>query len=456
MKSPFPKNRPRRKQKVSKDIHTIIIAGGWVMSDSEEEIYSIMFSSLKHPARRKILRMLSEKSMSFSQLLEELGVSSSHLTYHLENLGELVTKTESGEYRLSTFGAASVETMKIVEEAPAVRSKHGFPLSLRWRSLLAILVIAVILLASMSYIEFTSLNHVSSERDLLQSRYDQLLTWSAGTDNAIDFLQDVVQIDLTGYHATLLSNTIEVREDLGGVVEEILSYSLTNSESQITMVLRFRNRELSRYQMSLFEGSVVYAQPQPFSVLDVAKDLIQRYSSFKGDDYVENMTNMLASVNKSESTEITEGDTKLQLTISGNNAKILWLYTENGVDFSPKSLYLDFENNVLTELTDGWYLFNIGTTEVTVSQEEAVQMARDAVQGFTWQADGTTVSNFNVLQEPVSVIFHPTTREENLALIPYWQVTLYLDKVYPGGFNRLVVGIWADTGEVRRIVPQSG
>jgi DNA-binding transcriptional ArsR family regulator len=456
MKSPFPKNRPRRKQKVSKDIHTIIIAGGWVMSDSEEEIYSIMFSSLKHPARRKILRMLSEKSMSFSQLLEELGVSSSHLTYHLENLGELVTKTESGEYRLSTFGAASVETMKIVEEAPAVRSKHGFPLSLRWRSLLAILVIAVILLASMSYIEFTSLNHVSSERDLLQSRYDQLLTWSAGTDNAIDFLQDVVQIDLTGYHATLLSNTIEVREDLGGVVEEILSYSLTNSESQITMVLRFRNRELSRYQMSLFEGSVVYAQPQPFSVLDVAKDLIQRYSSFKGDDYVENMSNMLASVNKSESTEITEGDTKLQLTISGNNAKILWLYTENGVDFSPKSLYLDFENNVLTELTDGWYLFNIGTTEVTVSQEEAVQMARDAVQGFTWQADGTTVSNFNVLQEPVSVIFHPTTREENLALIPYWQVTLYLDKVYPSGFNRLVVGIWADTGEVRRIVPQSG
>jgi DNA-binding transcriptional ArsR family regulator len=426
------------------------------MSDSEEEIYSIMFSSLKHPARRKILRMLSEKSMTFSQLLEELGVSSSHLTYHLENLGELVTKTESGEYRLSTFGAASVETMKIVEEAPAVRSKYGFPLSLRWRSLLAILVIAVILLASMSYIEYTSLNQVSSERDLLQSRYDQLLTWSAGTDNAIDFLQDVVQIDLTGYHATLLSNTVEVREDLGGVVEEILSYSLTNSESQITMVLRFRNRELSRYQMSLFEGSLVYAQPQPFSVLDVAKDLIQRYSSFKGDDYVEKMSNMLASVNKSESTEITDGDTKLQLTISGNNAKILWLYTENGVDFSPKSLYLDFEDNVLTELTDGWYLFSVGTTEVTVSQEEAVQMARDAVQGFTWQADGTTVSNFNVLQEPVSVIFHPTTREENLELIPYWQVTLYLDKVYPGGFNRLVVGIWADTGEVRRIVPQSG
>jgi DNA-binding transcriptional ArsR family regulator len=60
------------------------------MPDSEEEIYSIMFSSLKHPARRKILRMLADSSMSFSEMLEALGVSSSHLTYHLENLGGLL------------------------------------------------------------------------------------------------------------------------------------------------------------------------------------------------------------------------------------------------------------------------------------------------------------------------------------------------------------------------------
>jgi len=426
------------------------------MPDSEEEIYSTMFSSLKHPARRKILRMLSEKSMTFSQLLEELGVSSSHLTYHLENLGELVTKTENGEYRLSTFGAASVETMKIVEEAPAVRSKYGFPLSLKWRSLLAILVIAVVLLASMSYVQYASLNKLSSEHELLESRYDQLLSWSASTDDAITFLQDVIQVDITEYHATLLSNTVEYRSDLGGVVEEILKYSLTSSESQIDVVLRFRNKELSRYQMSLFEGSLVYAQPQPFSILDVAKDLIQRYSSFRDDAYLKEMSSILATVEETENTEITEGNTKLKVTISGNNAEILWLYTENGVDFSPKSLSLVFENNVLKELTDGWFLFTIGSTEVTVSRDEAIQMARNAVQGFTWEANGVVVSDFGVLQEPVSAVFHPTLREEGVALIPYWEVTLYLDKVYQGGVNRIVVGIWADTGEVRRIVPQSG
>jgi predicted transcriptional regulator len=422
------------------------------MSDSEEEIYSTMFSSLKHPARRKILRMLSGKPMTFSQMLEALGISSSHLTYHLENLGELISKMENGEYKLSTFGAASVDTMKIVEEAPAIRSKHGFPLSLRWRSILAVLIIGIVLLASMSYVQYASLNQLSSEHELLESKYERLLSWSAGTDDAIAFLHDVIQIDVTEYDASLLSNTVEIRSDLGGVVEEVLRYSLTKSESQIDVVFRFRNRQLSRYQMYLFEGSPIYAEPQPYNILDVANNLLQRFRSFDDASYLEEMSNMLTSVNEIENMEIAEGNTKLKISVSGDTAEVLWLYTENGVDFSPKSLSLVFENNLLTQLNDGWFLFSIGSTEVIISSEEAIEIARNSVRDFTWTADGgVVVSDFNVLETPVSVVFHPTSREEALALVPYWQVTLFLDKVYPGGVNRIVVGIWADTGEVRRI-----
>ena len=426
------------------------------MSNSEEEIYSTMFSSLKHPARRKILRMLSQKPMTFSQMLEILGVSSSHLTYHLENLGELLTKSEDGQYKLSTFGVASVNTMKIVEEAPAVQSRYLLSLPLRWKSILAILIIGVVLLASMSYVQYSALNQLSSDHEVLESKYDQLLSWSAGTDKAIIFLRDVIQIDITEYQATLLSNTVESRSDLGGVVEQILRYSLTNSESKIDVVFRFRNSKLSRYQVSLFEGSPIYAQAQPYNILDAAKNLLQRFRLYEDASYLEEMSKILASVNETENIEITEGNTKLKVSISGDNAEVLWLYTENGVDFSPKSLSLVFENHILKELTDGWFLFTIGSTEVNISNEEAIQIARNAVQDFTWEADGAVVSGFSVLEEPVSAVFHPTLREEGLALVPYWEVTLYLDKAYPGGVNRLVVGIWADNGEVRRITTLSG
>ena len=88
------------------------------MAGNEEEIYSIMFTSLKHPVRRKILRMLNNKPMTFMEIVEQLEVSSSHLTYHLESLGELLAKTETGEYRLSNFGKAAASAMKGVEEAP--------------------------------------------------------------------------------------------------------------------------------------------------------------------------------------------------------------------------------------------------------------------------------------------------------------------------------------------------
>jgi DNA-binding transcriptional ArsR family regulator len=426
------------------------------MPDSEEEIYSIMFSSLKHPARRKILRMLADRSMSFSEMLEALGVSSSHLTYHLENLGELVSKADDGQYRLSTFGQASVSTMQIVEEAPAVRSKHGFPVSLRWRAFLAVLLVAVVVLASFSFLEYSSFNQLSSEHALLQSRYNQLLSWSSSTTDAIAFIEDVVQFDTERYHATLLSDTVEHRSDLGGVAEENLRYSLTDSENQIDVILRFRNQELSRYAC-LFESSPVYSEPQPYTVLDSAKGLLDRFSSFEDTSYLGAMRAMLDSVEGTDNAEIVDGNIKLTASISGGNAEFLWQYTENGVDFSPKSLSLSYENGVLTELSDGWFLFEIATTTVTVeTEEEAIAIARDAVEGFTWTVDGVVVSGFTVLDEPVSAVFHPTLRDSSLALVPYWEVTLYLDKVYTGGVNRLAVGIWADTGEVRRILTKSG
>ncbi len=116
------------------------------MPDAKEEIYSTMFRSLKHPVRRKILHILSEKTQTFSEMLDLLGVSSSNLTYHLESLGELVTQ-ENGVYKLSTFGSAAANTMRIVEEAPEIQPRKR-TLSLKWKTAVAVSLIALVLVAS--------------------------------------------------------------------------------------------------------------------------------------------------------------------------------------------------------------------------------------------------------------------------------------------------------------------
>lgn len=395
--------------------------------------------------------------MTFSELLEKLGVSSSHLTYHLENLGELVSKTDDGQYKLSAFGVASVKTMMIVEEASPSYLKHGLSLSLKWKSIFAVLMIGVLLLASMSYIQYASLNQLSEDYNHLALAYDRLLSWNTGTDNAINFLQDVAQIDITEYEATLLSDTVEHRSDLGGVVEEIVKYSLVSNQGTADVVFRFRDKRLSRYQLNLFEGVPIFSQPQSSNLLDATRNLLERFKSYNYAPYLEEMDDVLSSINEIKNMEVTEGNIKLKITLYGNNVAILWLYTENGVDFSAKSLRFVFENHILKEVTDGWFLFTAGSTSVDISMEEAISIAKTYVQNeFTWEYEGTVVSNFVIVDDPVSAEFVPHPREEPLVLVPFWYITLYLDKVYPGEVNRIGVGLWGDTGEVVHVRAMSG
>lgn len=124
---------------------------GKKVSDSNEEPYATIFASLKHPIRRKILRMLSKNPMSFSEMLEALEVSSSFLTYHLENLGELILKIDDGKYKLSSFGEAALATMTKVEDIPATAHLQlADPRkAVRRTTAIALGIICIVLIASL-------------------------------------------------------------------------------------------------------------------------------------------------------------------------------------------------------------------------------------------------------------------------------------------------------------------
>ena len=129
-----------------------MVSYGDTVSSFEEETYSTVFASLRHPIRRKILRALSSGPQSFSDLMRTLGIESSHLNYHLEGLASLLAKTELGEYTLSSLGRIAVSTMKQVEEPPSppfrIQSWHGFWRRERARAL-ALGTICIILAAGL-------------------------------------------------------------------------------------------------------------------------------------------------------------------------------------------------------------------------------------------------------------------------------------------------------------------
>lgn len=428
-----------------------------------------MFSSLSHPARRKILRMLSEKPRNFSTILEMLGISSSHLTYHLENLGELVTKMDDGRYKLSTFGEAAVMTMRGVEETPETQSRR-LTLPLKWKSLFAALMIGVIILAAVSCTQYMSFNQLSldyqqifEDYELLEADFEQvsaenerLLSWGVSPDKVLAFLRDVVYLDMTKYVATLESNTVEYRSDLGGIVEEILRYSLTYEGSKVDVTFRFRDTALSSYSLQVLEGTPYYSQLQPTNILDATKGILERYHEYSGNSHLEAMRNMLETVNETGDFETTSGNMKLSLASGRSTIKIEFVYTTHNIDFQAKSVVLIFDNyGFLQQLSDDWSLFGVGSTEVNISKEEAIDIAMEYAKNCTWTVNGETISNFTLVEESASAELYPHAREDALALIPYWYVKIPLDRTYPERVNRIAVGLWADTGEFSICQPLS-
>jgi len=142
------------------------------MSD-DEETYSTIFTALRHPIRRRILRMLATEPMTFTAMLNRLGIESPHLTYHLESLGVLTAKTESGQYRLSTFGGAAVATMGWVEEAPKTEPQPT-PVPTMWKAVVVVLVIGVAAFAGAYYQQSQALSGLHTAYDGLYAEYTGL------------------------------------------------------------------------------------------------------------------------------------------------------------------------------------------------------------------------------------------------------------------------------------------
>ena len=159
------------------------------------------------------------------------------------------------------------------------------------------------------------------------------------------------------------------------------------------------------------------------------------------------MESTLDNVNNIAGLEKVVGNMKLEATIEGNSKIIKWVYTVNGIDFPTKGVEFKFEGDFLKEITDGWLLYQIGSTELNVSEEEAIAIALEYAKTISWTSGTQEVKNLTILEDSVEALFWPHPRKA-LELIPYWYVVVHLDRIYPENIDRIGIGIWGDTGEI--------
>ncbi|MEM3712924.1 MAG: winged helix-turn-helix domain-containing protein [Thermoproteota archaeon] len=87
------------------------------VESSETNLSQIeLLEALGHPLRIRILELLNEEPLSFSELKRKVGIKSSgHLQFHLNKLGKLIATSIDGNYMLTDDGKEALRMLKTVK-----------------------------------------------------------------------------------------------------------------------------------------------------------------------------------------------------------------------------------------------------------------------------------------------------------------------------------------------------
>jgi DNA-binding transcriptional ArsR family regulator len=83
-----------------------------------------LFEKISHPTRIKILELLNDESMNFSQLKAALKIESNgNLDHHLKKLDTLIYLDAGGLYKLSDDGKEAIRAVKVMESGIAPKKQ---------------------------------------------------------------------------------------------------------------------------------------------------------------------------------------------------------------------------------------------------------------------------------------------------------------------------------------------
>lgn len=275
---------------------------------------------------------------------------------------------------------------------------------------------------------------------------------------ALSFLTDVIQLDTNKYNVTLVSHSTDypvppLLSNPPVIIQENLKYTLEHKDSKVDAIFGYKNGTFWWCNLYVIKGTPIYAAPQPDTEIAKARGLLERYHAYNEVQNFQVAQALLDALNKTETTRVALGNTKLEMRKDSESTTFTWSQTYNGA--ATTTLDIWFLSGHVRSFVNSLCLATIGGTDVNISQDQAIQIAVERAKSFSWKAgtdpnNMTEVKDFTILETPVKAELSMQPRE-GTTLYPYWMVDLYLDKVYPGGVSNIKVGLWADTGEIHLI-----
>ncbi|MBC7131393.1 hypothetical protein H5T51_09355 [Candidatus Bathyarchaeota archaeon] len=272
-------------------------------------------------------------------------------------------------------------------------------------------------------------------------------------EKAMSFIREVIGLDVPKYTVSVQDYFEEYSTER--TVKKDITYIFNGDENRLSIMCRFDDEVLYSCIVWVEEGTPFYIQPSenPFTR---AISILERYKTWSRDDSLNEIIDMLNTVNPSKNTTIRTGNWTLKVSKKADSTWLYWLYTVNGILF-PNCISITIKGDGGISFSDTRKLYRIGSVDVRVSMDQAVAIALEYMKNYSFEIfmgdqPSIVVKNFTIVRDKIVAELLSWPREDG-AQYPYWRVDLPLDQLYPGNIYMICVNIWADTGEVFRCVP---
>jgi hypothetical protein len=283
---------------------------------------------------------------------------------------------------------------------------------------------------------------------------------SNSQEEVLSILNNVVDVDLAVYE----TNLEESKQDfyLSVLPQERLKYTLKSDEHTLDVECKFVNKKLRVIRIRDLNESSTKVVPIA-NVPEKAKDFLSRYENYSGVSLFTDLKSILDTVDATENVTKATNDVILKVIVTQDYSNFRWTYAVNGVPAPSKCITLNYENGFLNYFIDHWSVYNIGSTEINISEEKAIETAMEETNDYSWKVGTGNNTWIEVKEFEISkvisteLVFGNEIPEKDardgdfLTLYPLWDIKLRLDKVYPGNVYGINVRIWADTKEVFQV-----
>jgi hypothetical protein len=193
---------------------------------------------------------------------------------------------------------------------------------------------------------------------------------------------NVIGVDLTKY-ATVSE---DYRQDLylDVLPQENLRYTLETGGSKLDFYYTFVNGKLQKIHVLEVQGTPQMQKAISANPLDMSKDFLSEYQDYTKNALYGELRSTLNAIDANKNVTTIYGNTKLVVTVQDNSATFRWTYTFNGIEAPDKCVALHYEDGFLSYFIDNWELYKIGSTNVNLSEQAAIDIAMTEAKAFTW------------------------------------------------------------------------